>query len=342
MSPDKRNLDETDIQEVVDIGMTGKANVVLDATILSTLMACPRLADFKFNHNLYSISGKSNSLEIGSIVHTFLEYYHKSLIKGVKREQAIQFGFSAAEMYIRGCHLCTDFTPYTDSDGNIVAKPQCGHKPNEFPGVKNTPRDSEGYRIGWQYALDTCDQYIQFYRNDHWVPLEAEVVKGKVLYEDSEVRILWKAKLDLVADTNQGIYPIDHKTMRQRRDTVILNNQFIGQCLVMDTRRMFINKIGFQTTLKPEEKFTREVCGYTASQLLEWQGETLPFYAKLLLMYAEGGHYPPNFSSCDGKYGKCAFYDVCKVDQNMREEELKNNFKVGPEWNPTNDLSESE
>jgi hypothetical protein len=331
MKPDDKTLSETNLQEAVDISMFGKKNVILDSQILSSLMKCARLTDFRFNHNFVSIAGKSNSLEVGSIVHIFLEYYYKNIIKGLRKEQAVQFAFAAAEMYIQGCKGCMDFISQAGE------KPSCGHKANEFPGVKNTPRESEGYKTGWQHALDTCDQYIQFYRNDHWVPLEVETVKGEVLYEDDEIRIMWKAKYDLIVDTNQSIDSVDHKTMKQRRDTISLNNQFMGQCLLIKTRKVIIDKIGFQTSLKPEEKFTRPPVCYSAARLLEWQGETLPFYAKLLIMYAETGHFPPNYESCESRFGKCAFLGVCESDPIMREDELKRSFMVGPEWNPTSE-----
>jgi len=320
-----------DIGEIVDITPTRK-NIIMDSQVLSTLMACACLTDYRFNHNLISIEGKSNSLECGSIVHIFLEYFNRAVINGVKREQAVQYGFTAAELYIRGCKGCTDFIPTSE-----WPKPSCGHKANEFPGVRNTPRESEGYRTGWQYVLDTCDQYQQFWRNDHWVPLEVEVVKGKTLYEDDEIRVLWKAKLDEVVDTNQGILPMDHKTMKQRRDNLTLNNQFSGQCLVMGVQKVIIDKVGFQTSLKPEEKFTRTPINYSVQRLLEWQSEMLPYYAKLLLMYAESGHYPRNYTHCEGKYGNCAFTKVCEADPGMREETIKQLFTVGPEWNPTNE-----
>lgn len=329
---DNKLMNEVNLQEIVEVPMFGKKNVILDATVLSTLMNCARLADLRFNHNLLSINGKSNSLECGSVVHKFMEVMYGCQINGMKREQAVQHGFAAAEMYIHGCKFCTNFEPTPE-----LLKPECGHKVNDFPGVKNTPRESEGYKIGWQWVLETCDQYQQHYKSDHWVPLEVEVVKGEILYEDDEVRVLWKAKLDLVSDTNQGIYPIDHKTMKQRRNTTSLNNQFIGQCLLQKTRGMFVNKIGFQTSLKPEEKFQRAMVNYTPARFIEWQSEILPYYAKALLMYAEMGYFPPNFTHCEGKFGNCAFIDVCQADPGMREEEIKLHFFVGPEWNPTNE-----
>jgi len=181
------------------------------------------------------------------------------------------------------------------------------------------------------------EQYFAFYRNDSWVPLFAEEVRGDILYEDDDIRILWKAKLDLGVDTNQGIFPVDHKTMSQRRETNSMNNQFIGQCLIMKTRNVVINKIGWQTTLKPEEKFTRAVLSYSADRLMEWQSEILPFYAYQLLTFEEAGYYPPRFDHCEGKYGPCPFLNVCEADRNMREEELRLNFTKVEEWNPKND-----
>lgn len=335
--PDERTVGETDIHEVVDIPMYGKKNIIMDSQILSGLMSCPRNCDLRFNHNLVSLSGKSNSLECGSIVHKFLEVYYKLQIRGESRSKAIGFGLTAAELYIQGCQSCTDFVPSIE-----VPKPPCGHPVNEYPGVKNTPKDSADYKIGWQFVLDTCDEYAKFYVNDHWVPLEVETVKGEVLYEDDDIRVLWKAKLDLVADTNQGIYPCDHKTMKQRRRTLSLNNQFIGQCILMRTRNVFINKIGFQKTLSAAERFMRAPISYSAARLLEWQSETLPFYAKQLLMYSEIGHFPPNYNQCENKYGNCAFIGVCESDPSMREEELKLHFTVGPAWNPQNEVPEVE
>jgi len=336
--PDNRTINEIPLEEIVEVPQYGPTNVILDSQILTSLMSCPRLSDFRFNYNFVSIAGKSNSLEVGSIVHTFMEYYYRAIINGIKKESAFGFGITAAELYIKGCAGCATFVPSEE-----FPKPPCGHKPFEFPGVRNTPREPdstnprEKYKTGWQWALDTCDQYFMHYRGDHWVPLEVEVVKSKILYEDSEVRILWKAKLDLVADTNQGIYPTDHKTMKQRRNTLSLNNQFKGQCLVENTRSVMINKVGFQKSLKPEEKFERKPVSYSAPRLLEWQGTILPYYAKLLMMYAETGYWPPNYNNCEGKYGNCGFVPVCEADPDMRETEIKKLFIIGPEWNPSND-----
>lgn len=310
-------------------------NIAMDATILSSLMSCARLTDFRFNEQLTGINGKSNSLECGSIVHTFLEYYYNGIIERKSKSDSVDIGLNAAKLYINGCPICKDLP--IDS----VGIPNCGHKLGDFIGVKNTPQKSTkvGKRefIGWEHALDTCLQYLAHYSNDSWTPLVSEHTKGEVIYQDDEIVILWKAKFDLIVDTNQMIIPIDHKTMKQRRDSLSLNNQFMGQCILTKSRNMVINKIGFQTSLAPKEKFERAMMSYSKDRLEEWQNVIVPYWGKYLVKCITTGEWPPNFTHCENKYGFCDFKEVCSSDRNMREATKKLYFIKGRAWDITND-----
>lgn len=323
------------MSELIELGsidvspISKKKNIVLDATMLSTLMACPRLLDMRFNHQLVPMKGKGNSLEVGLIVHKVLEVFYWHMINGSGRVKALIAGMTAGQLYVQGCRGCA---------GVYEGVTACGHQHDEYPGVVNTPAEStgqkEGNLVGWKWALATCEQYFDFYKNDFWVPLEVEVTKREILYEDDEIRILWKAKLDWIVDTNQGIFPSDHKTSKQRRDTNSQSSQFMGQCILMKTRKTIINKIGFQTTLKPEEKFTRVLMTYSADRLMEWQSEILPHYAYQLLSFSENDSFPPNFTHCESKYGNCVMLHVCEADRGMRGETVALNFIKGPVWDP--------
>jgi hypothetical protein len=333
--------------------MIQKKNIVLDATVMNTILSCGRLADFRFNHNFQSIRGKSNSLECGTMFHKIKEVYNKHKIKGFDRNMAIAQGLIAGELYANGCPHCADFIEpkhdslYTviEADGygnhvcgpNCILKPACGHQPQEYPGVKNTPIDSEGHYIGWKYVLQTAIEYFEHYKNDPWIVLKSEIVKAEVLYEDEDIRVMWKAKFDEIVDTNNGIYPCDIKTQKQRREKLVLNNQFIGQCMLMKTRNMIVDNVGFQKSLSAKDKFTRELMSYSSDLLLEWQSETMPHAAYKLLEWSEANYWPPNYTHCENKYGNCPFVKVCESDRNMRAEEIKLNFYRGPKWNPTND-----
>lgn len=313
----------------MDIIPTPKHNVIFDATTLSSLMSCARYMDIRFNHRMTSSRGKSNSLEVGSLIHKVLEVYYKHQINGFKRETCIGQAMAAGQMYVIGCPHCV-----TTTDGS---KPACGHEPEEYPGMQNTPEHSEKWTTGWAFALKTCEEYFEFYKNDSFIPLACEEVRGKVLYEDDEIRVLWKAKFDLIVDMNQGgIMSMDHKTFKQRRDKSSLSNQFLGHCMLLDTRNVIVNKIGLQSSLKIADRLSKEIVSFTGDRLLEWQGEILPYYAYKYIQFTESNYWPPDYTHCDNMFGSCMFKQVCEANRDMRGEILRNEYVKAPVWDPTN------
>jgi hypothetical protein len=307
-----------------------KKNVIFDATVLSSLMSCARFNDIRFNYTLVSTKGKSNSLEIGSLIHKVLEVYYRHKIDGFPRAQAIGNALTAGQMFILGCQHCANFT----GEG----KPSCGHDIDEYPGMTNTPEHNDRFIVGWRFALQTCEQYFEFYKNDSWIPLACEEVRGDVIYEDDEIRVMWKAKFDLIIDTSDvGIMSMDHKTFKQRRDKTTLSNQFSGHCVLLKSRRVMVNKIGLQTSIKDiAERLTREIVPYSAARLHEWQSEIVPYYAYKYVQFSESGYWPPNYTHCDTMYGPCPYKQVCEADPGMREEVLRNEYTKAPVWDPRN------
>ena len=313
---------------MTDIILPPKKNLVMDATLLSSLMGCGRYVDIRFNHRLVSGRGKSNSLEIGSLIHKVLEVYYKHKIDGFPTSVAIGNALIAGEMYISGCQFC--------ASGDDES-PSCGHEPQEYPGMTNTPEMNDRFVVGWRFALQTCEQYFKFYEDDAWIPLSAEWVKAEPIYEDDEIRVGWKAKFDLTLDTNQiGIVSMDHKTFKQRRDKSSLSNQFMGHCVLLNSRAVIVNKIGLQTTLKIDERLTREVISFSADRLDEWRNETVPYYAYKYMQFQESGYWPPNYAHCENMFGSCQFKQVCEANRNMREEVLRNDYQIAPVWDPRN------
>lgn len=300
-----------------------KHNVILDATILSSLASCARYMDYRFNRNLIPKGGKSNSLSCGSLAHVILEFFHKSLIAGNDRNKAIDDGFKAGKEFINGPSPINLFMKSTEEE--------------EY--LQNTPEESDKRDIGWKYVLSTMEQYFDYYKNDTFTSIAAEEVKQKVIYEDDDLSIMWKSKFDRIVETPSGIMPVDVKTAKQRRDTMSMSNQFIGQTVLLRTNNIMIDKIGWQTSLPAHEKFTRVIIPYTSDRQAEWVNEIVPYYARMLVAYHQAEYFPPNFTSCESKFGFCEFYkhDVCNSDRGMREETLKIYFKEGKEWNPSND-----
>lgn len=286
-----------------------KKDIILDSQILSSWMACKRLTDFRFNHNFVPISGKGNAIEAGSIVHEIQKTYYQLKRDGKNRAESIDAALKAGNTY------------WLNETVNVPAE-----------SVKADKEAGIHAAIGWDHIQKTMIDYFLFYNNEHWIPILVEQVQGQIIYEDDEIRVLWKAKFDLTVDTNQGIYPVDHKTMSQRRDTLSLNNQFMGQCVLQKSNSMIVNKIGWQTSLKPNEKFIRSVMNYSTDRLKEWV-DLVGFYGKEIINFTEANYFPPNFTHCD-KYSGCMFKEVCSSDRNMREQEIKFKFVVGEPWEP--------
>ena len=264
----------------------------MDSQIITTLQGCDRKADYRFNHQLIPINGKSRSLEKGSLVHEFLEAYYKAIKNGSNKAVAESMGHVAAERYIKE--------------------------------MKNTPIEEA------QEAIDTCHQYVKFRKNDAWAIIDVEAGKGEFVFEDDEIRVLYKVKYDLIVDTNQEVTSIDHKTMSRNGETLDLNNQFMGQCLLLKTSGMIVNKVGFQKSLKPEEKFVRVRMSYSKDRLAEFV-ELIGYYAKVLINNTEQDYWPPRFTACDKFFG-CEYKKVCSGDRNDRNRLLKEQFIVGEPW----------
>lgn len=259
------------------------------------------MTNWTFNEDLQAVKGKSISLEMGSIVHNYLEFRNKAIINGIKKSEAISYGMASAIAYSKSEEV-----------------------------TNSTPEDIS-------LALNTCMEYENHYKNDTWRPLEAEVVKGKEIYSDDKIRVIWKAKFDCIVDVGPYHAPVDYKTMKQRRDSASLNNQFTGQCVLTDSRVMFIDKIGFQKSLKPADKFTRVAMNYSLDRLKEWTDEIVPYWAYKLIEYTESGYFPPNYTHCENKFGFCKYREVCESNRNMRDEVLANNFVKGKKWDIQNE-----
>lgn len=307
---------------MVDIIPSPKRNIIFDSQLLTKIQKCPRDFNYTFNLDYVPIGGKSNALECGSIVHAILEHFNKARINGSNRKDAIEHGFNAGKEYL---------LPYNTSNKYIT---DAKHK-----GITNTPDEStdKPKRTGWKYVFNTMEQYFDYWRQENWTPISAEEVRTMKVYEDDEIRIAIKAKYDLIEDSPLGFINTDHKTMSQNRETISLNNQFMIQCIILHSRQVQINKIGWQKTLPAHEKFVRPMISYSVDRLAEMVNDTIPYYARMLTAYQDGEYWPANHYNCDDKFGWCTFKKVCEHDRNMRDEVLRREFEVGTPWDVQND-----
>jgi hypothetical protein len=271
---------------------------VVDSQILNTSEECARKAHLTFDKNLEPIV-KPDYFEKGDMLHQMLaEYYKLRKYRG----RWAQNNKTHADI-IQTC---------IKVGRTAVLKMSLGLEVIE-----------EVVRAFVEYTTYTA--------NDGWDNiLSVEETASKILYENDDMIILYQGKIDLILSiSNCPLLPVDHKSSSRRQKPHYLSNQFQGYCWLLSSEEqsvnnIIINKIGFQKTLKDNEKFERHTLSYPPDILEEWK-EISTYYLIKYIKDGELGFYPPNYTSCD-KYSGCIFNDVCRKSKDVREYKLTQLF----------------
>lgn len=293
--------------------------IALDSQILNTVQACGRKAWFEFLQN-WRPTEKAEALEKGDLMHRMCAHYYR------------------ARMARR-----SDFSVVIEECLEVARKASVDMDLTESTVDENMK----------QFVA-----YAHHYNNDGWIPLEVERPFSKVLYRREDevewrqgsvvspvevpgyekvikkegLQILYEGVIDLIADTPHGIFVIDHKTATRRSSPTKLSNQFFGYSWATGTYNVIVNRIGFQKTLKEDQRFQRIILSYNPQLLQEWAQSAI-YWTKVLVGYIDTNYYPPNFTSCD-KYSGCIFQEVCEAIPDVREFKLQTNFFIGEPWSP--------
>src|SRR5690348_9897278 len=145
--------------------------------------------------------------------------------------------------------------------------------------VKICQRVGEWHSIKMSLPIEECEEviyqfkeYVDFYQDEPHETLAVEQVGSRILFQDEDFVVLYEGKIDWVCRvSNIPRLPVDHKTSSRRTQTSALSNQFMGYCWMLGVNNIMINKIGFQKTLKPSERFTRVVLSYNKDIIEEWR-----------------------------------------------------------------------
>lgn len=195
---------------------------------------------------------------------------------------------------------------------------------------------------------ETIRQFVEYaihFAGDGWMPLEIETSFSKVLYSEPDVlndngevikegiTIVMEGVVDLYADApHLGKIVVDHKTTKRRETPSDLSNQFMNYSWAMETRNVYVNRIGFQKTLAPSVRFQRISLSYSTPRIQEWRYWTI-YWAKLYQFYLDNGVWPPNWTSCD-KYDGCIYKPVCEAIPEAREDRIAVLYRKGDPWSP--------
>lgn len=191
-------------------------------------------------------------------------------------------------------------------------------------------------------------EYVDYYKEERWVPIAVEQPFSKVLYEREDivsseldetgnpvilvegVRLLIEGKIDCVFRLVDGnIVITDHKTGKRFMKATKLSNQGFAYAFGTGIPNFIYNRIGFQKTYEPKDRFVRPNFSYTEEDIDSWADETI-YWAEYILKCIETNYYPANFTSCD-KFGGCIYKSVCERPPQHRMEALEKNFQQAPE-----------
>lgn len=285
----------------------------VDSSILNTIQNCARKTQYSHIYNLQPFE-KDESLEKGDLMHKMLEpYYGMKLDGGPNLESPLW-----QELMSEGVQ------PQGDP---VLVGIQAGIY---FASQMAIPSEVS------EEVIDQFKAYTEHYKYDDWHPIAVEEVGSKIIYEDEDVRIVYSFKIDLVAEKGHLILPFDHKTGSRRHEPTSLSNQFIGYCYALGTGNILVNKIGFQKSLKPAERFQRFILPVTKDRIDEWVQNSI-YWTLQFDKFTQDGYFPMNLTSCD-KYSGCIFQKVCGTDPDSRDWKLERDFKVVEQWDVAKSL----
>jgi len=279
--------------------------ITFDASILNVIQNCFRKAQYSFIYNL-APHEKEESLEKGDLMHKMMEPY---------------YGMLGPQKYD---------TPVWRE---LI---EAGVKPIGDP-VQRAIEAGMYFSTKLSIPMETAEEvikqfrdYCEFYRNDVWHPLAVEEVGSKLFHEEEDLQIIYNFKIDLIAEKGNIVAPFDHKTGKMRKDPISLSNQFIGYCYALNCNHIVMNKIGFQKTLTPAERFQRFVFNIDNDRIEEWRKNAI-WWVKRFQECIEEENYPMNLTSCD-KYSGCIFKRICESDPGSRDYKLARDFSTVEKW----------
>jgi PD-(D/E)XK nuclease superfamily len=283
-----------------------KVNIVFDMSKYDLFRLCE--ARYNYRHNiLIGKPGKPQQMERGSLCHVGNEVYYQGLKDGLGYDAAVNIALSK----IREAGVVS-----TDLDNDVINR-----------------------------CIDVMEEYYDYWRiaDQGFVINAVEQPFMFLLFENDEVRLYLAGKIDLVTSDNRyENEPMDHKTYDRTYDVGRMNNQFKCYALATGSNYLTVNKIGFQKTLKPHEKYVRTRLTFDPLCLEEWKQNVITTLMNNYLMCVAENKWPMNETSCEKFNRRCEFYDICDSSGlPAKNWKINSDFiKVEP-WDVTRAMSKS-
>lgn len=279
-----------------------KVNIVWDATLLDAFINCPCF--FNYRHNLCKAPlTKSAALDRGGVMHHGFEAYYKGLQNQLTFDKCVDSGLLAIKVAL------------TDSDLSSTDGNRC---------------------------LEVLEENLIRWRieDQGWVISAVEQAFSFVLYEDELIRILMIGKIDLLWSNHQYTnLPVDHKTYDRDFPLSRLANQFTCYAFATESDYLLVNRVGFQTSIKPEVKHKRVPLSYDPIFKEQWRQNVIKWAWKYYDAHANNS-WEMNNTSCFKFNRLCEFHGVCETTgEENKIYKLETQFKTIERWDVSKALT---
>jgi len=291
----------------------GKTNIILDASKIDLFQLCEMRYNIRYNlRRTLPANQRNSSLDMGTLGHVGMEIYYSLLKEGKHYNDRMHSTLLKIRSFA------------SDPD-------QSNTNPDEISLICNAVEQSCDYWRG---------------EDEMMIIIAVETPFAYVLYEDEHIRIIISGKIDLLVNKpafarNAGYenLPIDHKTQSRNFDAPRLSNQFINYCAATGSNYLFVNKIGLQKTLTPEQKFARVPFSYDPFIIQDWKDNITKMILGRYLECIATDEWTMNFTSCLKFNRLCEYYEVCDSSgQEAKLFKLENNYIEAEEWDVTKGL----
>lgn len=161
----------------------------------------------------------------------------------------------------------------------------------------------------------------------------------------SKLHIMWTGMIDLLAQQNERLWVVDHKTTSVEGpsyyDSFNMSQQFIGyirsarKLTGLDVTGALLNVIIGRKPTKTGTNldFSRRFYEYPEHLIAEWQDDVLSLIEDFVERL-KSGYFPKRTLWCTNKFGTCPFMNVCTLPEAHRDMMLHTSAYSTYTWNP--------
>lgn len=298
--------------------------LLIDNSSLESVTTCPRLAYHTLIRRLRP-SGDRVALSFGGIVHKILEARYRAISSlHAQSDEITNVMLAVAEREFK------TWSPPEDDFRNFSC------------AVELIQRYGDAYPFE-QFEVARLTDGTPLIEVPFAVPL------GTVTLSNGKtIKVVWTGRIDLcyLSTNGGGLYVMDHKTTSVMgpswEASFTISHQLYGyawaveQLSGLQVSAVVINGIGIRKPTRTGKafEFIRPVKTIQRGLLEEWKKDSLHIVSNLLEMEITG-YFPKHTAWCQGKFGECAFFKVCTLDDPEQREFLLNSGDYQKnEWSP--------